>query len=86
MGQHPAHGDIFSDNFDNISTSRWLDMKAWGFGVWQITDGKLISLDRENPGQQMLSILPKFDNAILNRDFSVLFKYGYAKGYQPKSI
>lgn len=68
-------GDIFSDDFENPIANRWQDMKVWGFGVWQIRDGVLVSLDSSNLAQQMYSILPRFDNAIVNRDYAVLFRY-----------
>ncbi|MCU0644754.1 MAG: prolyl oligopeptidase family serine peptidase, partial [bacterium] len=68
-------GDIFSDDFENVTANKWLDMKAWGFGVWQARDGVLVSIDSSNITQQMYSALPKFDNAIVNRDYSVLFRY-----------
>ena len=68
-------GNIFYDDFENESANKWLDMKAWGFGVWQTRDGVLVSVDSSNISQQMYSALPKFDNAIVNRDYSVLFRY-----------
>ncbi len=72
--QPPVPGDIFSDDFEHPAANQWQDMKVWGFGVWQIRDGALVSLDSSNLAQQMYSILPKFDNAIVNRDYAVLFR------------
>ena len=73
-------GDIFSDDFEKDSSELWLDMKAWGFGVWQIKGGKFISIDSNNVTQQMLAALPKFDNAIVNRDYTVTFRYKPTSG------
>jgi|GEM_PF-1339717 len=73
--QQPPPGDIFSDNFENASANKWLDMKVWGLGVWQIRDGVLVSLDSSHITQQIYSALPKFDHAIVNRDYAVLFRY-----------
>lgn len=73
-------GDIFSDDFENPAANQWQDMKVWGFGVWQIRDGVLVSIDSSNLSQQMYSILPRFDNAIVNRDYSVLFRYQLISG------
>ena len=78
--QTMKRGDIFSDNFENNSTAQWLDMKAWGFGVWQVKDGELISIDPDNVDSKINSILPKFENAVVNRDYSVLFRFKPVNG------
>jgi len=72
-GRHQS-GDIFSDDFKEDSSDGWLDMKVWGFGVWQTEDGTFVSLDRSNPTQGIYSAAPRLDNAILNRDFSVVLR------------
>jgi len=68
-------GDIFSDNFDNASAKPWLDMSAWGFGVWHIEDGVFVSIDSSNVTQQLCSALPNLEHAIVNRDYTCLFNY-----------
>ncbi|MDZ7401450.1 MAG: alpha/beta hydrolase-fold protein, partial [candidate division KSB1 bacterium] len=74
-------GDIFSDDFETPAANKWQDMKVWGFGVWQIRDGVFVSLDSSNISQQMYSALPKFDNAIVNRDYAALFRYKPMAGH-----
>ncbi|MDW7682244.1 MAG: hypothetical protein SCK70_16900, partial [bacterium] len=73
-------GDIFSDHFESTELSRWTDMKAWGLGVWQVQDEKLVSIDPENPDAGMVAILPQFENAIVNRDFSAFIRFMPVRG------
>lgn len=68
-------GDLFSDNFEAGTTGKWQDMKVWGFGAWQVRDGMFISLDSSNITQQIYAAIPTFENAVLNRDFSTLFRF-----------
>ncbi len=75
-------GDLFSDNFEETSTANWNDMKVWGFGVWQKKDGVFVSIDADDPAKNMLSALPNFQNAILNRDFSTVMKFKPVSGEQ----
>ena len=75
-----AHGNIFTDDFGKDSAARWLDMKEWGLGVWQIKDGALVSMDPARPEQQLYAAAPKLDNAILNRDFSLLLRFKPVRG------
>ncbi len=74
-GQFIQKGDLFSDNFESGTAEKWQDMKVWGFGAWQVRDGIFISLDSSNITQQIYAAIPTFENAVLNRDFSTLFRF-----------
>lgn len=73
-------GDLFSDNFEAGIAEKWQDMKVWGFGVWQVKDGMFVSLDSSNITQQIYAAIPTFENAVLNRDFSTLFRFKPTNG------
>lgn len=71
-------GDIFSDHFSPDSKATWTDMKAWGFGVWQVQNHQFTSLDPA--GKALCSAIPKFENAIVNRDYCVRFRFKPVSG------
>ena len=67
-------GDLFYDDF-STEQSKWTDMAVWGFGVWQKKDGRFISLNSADSSKNMFAAIPKFEDAIVNRDFSILFRF-----------
>ncbi|NOZ62392.1 MAG: hypothetical protein GXO74_12010, partial [Calditrichaeota bacterium] len=73
--QELGRGDIFHEDFRSEKLTNWKDMTAWGFGVWQIKDGKLISVDSQEPEKGIVAILPDFKDAIVNRDFSAVMRF-----------
>jgi len=67
-------GNLFFDDF-STQESNWTDMAVWGFGVWQKKDDSFVSLNPADSSKNIYAAIPKFENAILNRDFSILFRY-----------
>ncbi|MCR4439319.1 MAG: NPCBM/NEW2 domain-containing protein [bacterium] len=68
------HGDLFWDDFSRPS-DKWQDMRVWGFGAWQVKDGTFVSLDDKTPEQTIYAAAPRFAQALVNRDYSVVFHY-----------
>ncbi len=69
-----SRGDLFWDDFCQPS-DKWQDLRAWGFGAWQVKDGAFVSKDTTTPELTMYAAAPRFAHAIVNRDCSVLFRY-----------
>ncbi|MBC7186969.1 MAG: NPCBM/NEW2 domain-containing protein [Calditrichaeota bacterium] len=67
-------GDLFWDDFSRPS-DEWQDMRVWGFGAWQVKDGTFVSLDDATPEQTIYAAAPRFATALLNRDYTVVFRY-----------
>jgi pimeloyl-ACP methyl ester carboxylesterase len=67
-------GDLFWDDFSRPS-EQWQDMRVWGFGVWQVKEGTFVSREEAAPEQTIYAAAPRFAHALLNRDYSVVFRY-----------
>ncbi|MDZ7379158.1 MAG: hypothetical protein ONB06_07400, partial [candidate division KSB1 bacterium] len=77
LGGEPSpaeRGDLFWDDFARAS-NKWQDLRAWGFGAWQLRDGIFVSKDDTTPEQTLYAAAPVFHHAIVSRDCSVRFRY-----------
>ncbi len=65
---------LFWDDFSRPS-DKWQDMRVWGFGVWQVRDGTFVSYDEAAPEQTIYATAPRFAHALVNRDYTLQFRY-----------
>ena len=72
-------GDLFYDDF-LTEESKWTDMAVWGFGVWQKKNGSFVSLNPADSSKNIFAAIPNFENAIVNRDYSIIFRYKPVSG------
>lgn len=69
-----TRADLFWDDFSRPS-DKWQDMRVWGFGVWQVREGTFVSYDEATPEQTIYAAAPRFAHALVNRDYTLVFRY-----------